>query len=344
MAEVPADATQKPEHLTFDTPIQGELAAKLEQAIRRLAMGLDMDPNELLGQGSSNHWSGWQIEESSVKLFIQPVLGRICDALTQGYLIPALKAQGVKDPEKYTLWYDISPLSVRPNRFEDAGTLYDKGLIDGDEYRRSGNFSDEAKPDNKELSAQRAWEAIKLDPALLQQKAFADLVGLPTSEPPAPEQPGMPPGADPAAAADDSIRQQLGLPQTESGGASPAQQGLTASGALLPAAEQAVLRALELAGGRMLDRRNRGQFADVPRHEMHTRVQPSSREHAHKLLFGAFQHTSVMASHFGLGAYDLERLLENYTVELLVRGYAHESGFLQLTLEAAIGGRAHADA
>lgn len=352
MAEIPADAAQKPEHLKFDTPLQQELESKLEQAIRRLAMGLDMDPNELLGQGKANHWSANQIEETSVKLFILPVLGRICDALTQGYLIPALKSMGVKDPEKYTLWYDISPLAVRPNRFEDAGILYDKGLIDGDEYRKAGNFTDDGAPTDKELAVQRAWAAIQLDPKLLQDEAYAKLVGLPTAKPApvaAPPGGGALPGgsaADSGQSRDAAIQEQLGLPaaQTDSGGPSPAQQGLTASGALLPAAEQAVLRALELAGGRMLDRRNRGQFADVPRHELHTRIQPTSREHAHKLLSGAFQHTSVMASHFGLGAYDLERLLENYTVELLVRGYAHDSGFLQLTLEAAIGGRTHAHA
>lgn len=339
MAEVPSDAAQKPEHLKFDTPLQAELQTKLEQAIRRLALGLDMDPNELLGQGSANHWGAWQIEESSIKLFIQPVLGRICDALTQGYLYPAMTAMGIKDPEKYTLWYDTSPLSVRPNRFEDAGILFDKGLIDEDEYRKSGNFSDEAKPDAKERATQRAWEAIKLDPALLQQEAYAKLVGLPTSEPPQPAAPPMDPALSEAAPSrDQQLQEQLGLPQTESGGASPAQQGLTASAALLPAAEQAVLRALELAGGRMLDRRTRGQFADVPKHELHTRIHPIDREHARKLLVGAFSHTTAMASHFSLGAYDLERLLESYTVELLVRGYAHESEFLQLTLATAVGG------
>jgi hypothetical protein len=340
MAEVPQDASQKPEHLTFDTPLQAELEKKLEQAIRRLALGLDMDPNELLGMGSSNHWGAWQIDESSVKLFIQPVLGRICDALTQGYLIPALRSLGVKEPEKYTLWYDTSPLTVRPNRFEDAGILYDKGLIDGDEYRRAGNFSDDNKPDDDELAVQRAWAAIQLDPTLLQQDAYAKLVGLPVSAPP---QPALPPGPGGDGALpggpgnrDGQIQEQLGLPQTESGGASPAQQGLTASAGLLPAAEQAVLRALELAGGRMLDRKTRGQFADVPRHELHTRMQPTDYAHARRLLSGAFSHTSVMAAHFGLGAHELERLLEEYTIQLLIRGYAHETDFLKLTLEAAV--------
>lgn len=347
MAEVPTDAAQKPEHLKFDTPIQAELATKLEQAIRRLALGLDMDPNELLGQGSANHWGAWQIEESGIKLFIQPVMGRVCDALTQGYLYPAMQALKIDDPEQYTLWYDTSPLTVRPNRFEDAVQLYDKGLVDGDEVRKAGNFSEETKPKDDELAIQRAWAAIQLDPALLQQEAYAKLVGLPTSEPP---QPALPPGmgggeapSGGSAGRDAQIQQQLGLPQTESGGASPAQGGLTASAGLLPAAEQLVLRALELAGGRMLDRKARGQYADVPKHELHTRIRPTDRAHASRLLAGAFhRHTPTLTAHFpGMDANEMAMLLERYTIELLVRGYAHEPEFLQLTLDHALGGRAN---
>jgi hypothetical protein len=351
MAEVPADAAQKPEHLKFDTPIQAELKEKLEQAIRRLATGLDIAPEELLGQGDANHWGAWQIDESGIKLFIQPVMSRICDALTQGYLYPALKALGVTEPEGYTLWYDTSPLAVRPNRFEDAVSLYDKGLVDGSEVRKAGNFSDETAPKEKELAAQRAWAAIQLDPTLLQQDAYAKLVGLPVSAPPQP--PGMagpealPPGPD-AGGRDAAIADQLGLPATESGGASPAQQGLTAAGAtipgfgsLLPAAEQMVFRALEMAGGRMLDRRTRGQYADVPRHELHTRIRPTDRAHARRLLEGAFHHTPAMIAHFGHldpNPYKLQQLLEDYCVELLVRGYAHESDYLETMLATAIGG------
>lgn len=352
MAETPTDATQKPEHLTFSTPLQGELKDKLDQALKRLAVGLDIAPEELLGLGDSNHWSAWSIDETGIRLFIQPVMGRICDALTQGYLIPAMTAMGIAEPEKYTLWYDTSALTVRPNRFEDALQLHERGVIDDDELRRAGNFNNQTAPDKKELAVQRAWAIVQLKPEFLQQKEYADLLGLPVAAPPpappgaagalaGPDVPPGPPGTDTGAAAgrDAAIQQQLGLPQTPSGGESPAQRGrkaLTASAALLPAAEQAVLRALELAGSRMLDRKSRGQYVDVPRHELHTRIRPTDAAHARRLLSGAFQHTGVMASHFSLGAYDLERLLQEYTVQLLVRGYAHESEFLQLTLAAAV--------
>lgn len=365
MIEIPQEAGQAPIHLTFATELTGELKEKLDHAIKRLAIALDIAPEELLGLGDSNHWSAWSIDETGIKLFIQPVAVRVCDALTLGYLRPALESIGA-DPEKYALWFDASPLTVRPNRFEDAVSLHEKGLINGEEVRKAGNFSDDSKPNAKELAILRAMEIIRLDPKLIEQKAWADLVGLPISEPPQPPVPdpvtGLP--LNPAEveqakadgkARDGQIQAQLGLPDTASGGKSPAQRKSLAASAfgtaaapdaaqqLLPGAEQLVLRALELAGSRMLTgkgRNNRrGSFADVPRHELHTRMQPADREHAHRLVEGAFAHAPALVGHFasyGFRAEDVTALLEGYAVELLVRGFAHEPQNLQAYIGRAM--------
>jgi hypothetical protein len=342
LAEIPPGTGNEIEHVKFETALQAELKDKLDHNIRRLATGLDIDPAELLGQGDSNHWSAWQIDENGVKLFIRPPMVRICDGLTIGYLRAALKTIG-KDPDRFMFWFDPSALTVRPNRFEDALQLYDRQEIDGEELRKSGNFGDGTVPDKKELAAQRAWTLVKQDPKLLSNKAIADLVGLPVVEEPQPAQPALPPGADQAPGEDqgqgngqdqgDSLGQLMGLPQTESGGPSPAQKGLTAS--ILPGAEQVVLRALELAGGRLLDRHTRGKFANVDRVELHTRVRPGDRDHARRLLDGAFTHVPVLARHHGLNPGQLTFVLGEYCVELLVRGYAHETDLLRAMLDAA---------
>lgn len=360
MIEIPSEAGQAPIHLTFSTELTAELTAKLDHAIKRMAVSLDIAPEDMLGQGKSNHWSAWAIDETSIRLFIQPVMVRICDALTIGYLRPALDALGVANPEKYTLWYDASPLAVRPNRFEDAVSLHEKGLVNGAEVRKAGNFSDESTPKKDELAVLRAMEIIRLDPSLIQQKAWADLVGLPISAPPPPPQPALPPGVDPAAlppgtdpaARDAAIQTQLGLPKSASGGKSPAQRKSIAASAfataspaqqLLPGAEQIILRALELAGTRMLTGKGRanrrGAYADVPKHELHTRVQPTDHAHARRLVEGAFAHAPALVGHFasyGFRAEDVTSLLEGYAVELLVRGFAHEPQYLQAYIERAM--------
>ena len=347
LAEIPEGTGKDIQHVKFETALTNELKDKLDHAIRRLATGLDIDPQELLGMGDSNHWSAWQIDENGIKLFIQPVMTRICDALTRGYLERALKVIGA-DPEKYTIWFDPSPLTVRPNRFEDAFQLYQEGELSGEELRNAGNFTEDDAMSKDELASWRAWQLLKLKPDLLANDEIAKLVGLPKVEPPAPPGGALPPGGD-----------QLGLPPgydqaqgdnaaagAQNGRALPSQPSqqqsdggqLTAS--LLPGAEQVVLRALELAGGRMLDRHSRGKFADVDKFTLHTRIpgvgEPSvTRDRANVLLAGAFSHVPALAAHHGINSGELTDLLQRYCVELITRRYPHSTELLRTMLERA---------
>jgi hypothetical protein len=335
MAEIPEGTGKDIQHVTFETALTAEIKEKLDHAIRRLATSLDISPEELLGMGDSNHWSGWQIDESGVKLFIAPVMTRICAALSSSYLEPALKVLG-KDPDKYTLWFDPSPLTVRPNRFEDAIQLYDRGELTADELRSSGNFSDDDAQKKRDLSAWRAWELVKQDPKLLSNPEIAKLVGLPVIEDAAAQQPQL--DSSVPADAQQLLEQDGGdraLPQEPGSTESPAQQGGGKFAAMLPGAEQVVLRALELAGGRMLDRHKRGQFGHLERYELHTQVQPNNREHAATLLAGAFTHVPSLARHHGVAPGDLTFILNEYCVELLVRGYPHSSDLLREMLRRA---------
>jgi hypothetical protein len=345
LAEIPAGTGTDIQHVKFETALTAEIKDKLDHAIRRLATGLDIDPQELLGMGDSNHWSAWQIDENGIKLFIQPVMTRICAALSQAYLGPALKLRG-KDPDNYTLWFDPSPLTVRPNRYEDAIQLYDRGEITGDELRRSGNFSDDTKMPAQELAAWRAWQLIKADPALLANAALAKLAGLPVVEPPAPPAPALPPGQE--GAGPDGLQSaidSLGGKAAQDGGRAlpakpnPTQQdgGKQQYAVILPGAEQVVLRALELAGGRMLDRHSRGRYGDVERFALHTHIRDIDRPRAEALLSGAFTHVPALAAHHGVPSGDLTFLLHEYCVELLMRGYAHSTELLREMLRRARG-------
>lgn len=336
-----ADVASSFAHIKFDTPLTAELEKKLDQAIRRLALGLDIAPEDLLGQGEANHWGSWQIEESSIKLFIEPVLVRVCDAFSTAYLEPALKVLG-KDPDKYTLWYDTSPLTVRPNRMEDAMQLWDRGVIGDDALIAAGAFDGGDKPKAKAQLRWIAWQVVKANPALIAAPGLAELLGFPPeliaaglSAPPPTPPPGfgpppppdnaLPPGAPGAGGPAGAIPAQ---PTTQ---ATPAQRGEQFAH-LLPAAEQVVYRALELAGGRLLDRAARGRYGDVQRFELHTRVQPRDREHAYEVMAGAWAHLGTLARHFGVQAGDLQELLSEYCAELLLRGYPHSPELLREVL------------
>lgn len=344
MAEIPEGTGKDIQHIRFETALTNELKDKLDHAIRRLATGLDIDPQELLGMGDSNHWSAWQIDENGIKLFIQPPLIRICDALTRAYLEPACKLIGA-DPAKYTIWFDPSPLTVRPNRFEDAVQLWGLGVITDEELRSAGNFSEDDKRDAKAMSVWRAWELLKIKPDLLANKEIADLVGLPVVEDPhaaaalpsGGDQLGLPPGYEDQAQGDSAASGQQNGRALPSQPNQAQQDGGAITAALLPGAEQAVLRALELAGGRMLDRHTRGQFNDVAKFTLHTHMKPGTvtRERAEGLLAGAFNHVPALAAHHGLNSGELSDLLHRYCVELITRRYPHSTELLRTMLERA---------
>lgn len=327
LAEVPGDDVNSAfAHIKFDTPLTAEITAKLDQAIRRLALGLDAPPEVLLGQGAANHWSAWQISEDEIKTQVEPVALRVADALTEAYFRPALKALN-KDPDKFTLWYDTAPLAVRPNRLDDATKLYDKGVLSPEALVKAGAFDDGDVPKDDERLRWTIWELVKLNPQLVYDAEVQKILGLPALQ--APAQPGMEaaPGQEVAPIEDE----ENALPEEPEGDA-PAVEDDGEFASLLPAAEVVVLRAMEVAGGRLLDRHTRGKFSSVARQDIHTRVAARDRDHAEELLSGAFVHVPGLAAHYQVPASELEYLLRGYCTELLVRGFPHGSPLLREVL------------
>ncbi len=108
----------------------------------------------------------------------------------------------------------------------------------------------------------------------------------------------------------------------------------TAAG-LFFAADAAVHRALELAGGRLVPGPQRTRYP-VPKHELHTQVVPDQAR-VPALLAGAWTHVRGQAPELGVDPDALEQLLGGYCTELLMRGLAHEPGQLRYALRAARG-------
>jgi hypothetical protein len=161
---VPAEAVDKVRHISFASALQAENAAAREACIRRLALGLDMPAEVLLGMAQANHWSAWAIEEQAVKLHIAPKLMVIVQAINEGYYVPALEKAGL-EPYRFTLWFDVSQLTQRPNREEHARVVHAAGELSGAALLRESGFDVEDEPTVEERVARLLHEVITANPS-----------------------------------------------------------------------------------------------------------------------------------------------------------------------------------
>lgn len=338
-------------HFTFSTELTKQAVELRQEAIRRLSLGMDIAPEILTGQGDMNHWSSWFVDEATVKIHVEPLMNRICDALSIAYLNPALKSMG-EDPKRFCYSYDVGPLTIRPQRLQDALNLFEKDMVSADAVRVAGYFKDSDKPSIEETTTKFIMQLMLRDPNLFMQAGLRELIGItPEMLPPesltAPVAGGPggagppPPPAPPLGIQDAGISPTpdgMGAPPVSIGAGAPAGAGgqiggIQASSApldasqlsVVTAANATVLRALEIAGGKLLDRHTRGLHPDTPRHEMHTKVRARDTLHAASLLEGAWTHLATLSGQFShTNPARLRATLNRYCVTLLTEGIAHE--------------------
>lgn len=210
------------------------------ECIQRIAMGLDMPPEILLGKADANHWSAWQIDEDTYKAHIEPVAQTMADDFTAGYLRPSLKAAGVADWASYCVGYDASALLVAPDRTGDAKDLHDRLVISDEALRDAAGFDDEDAPDEAEHDVRVG--------ILLKNVGLA--TGGPATEPPAPTPP--PPAAP--GEQDAGPGNQEKAPPPEPGADEPPDGEASIPGIMELASELIAERAREAAGARLRSR------------------------------------------------------------------------------------------
>lgn len=186
--KVPAEYVDKIAHIDFTLRIDDKIIEKRDSAIKRLASQLNVPPEVLLGMSDLNHWNAWISDENNLKVNTAPDAELIAGALTTGYLQPRLRASGVEDWASWVVWYDLSELTLRPDRSDNAIQLYDRLEINGDALRRETGFDEGDKPTPDELEEQALRVLLRGQPANALT-ALARLLG---------DEPVPPPAAEPA--------------------------------------------------------------------------------------------------------------------------------------------------
>jgi hypothetical protein len=321
------------EPIRFWSDLNDKIPEMKRDAIGRFATFSELPREVLEGLGNSNHWSAWLITEEGTR-WIRGYLGPVADALTRGFLHLALRQMGVADVERYAFAFDVSGLAARPNRIDEAGQLHDRHLLSDEEMVQAAAFNVEQMPKPDELERRRVWEVVKLQPDLIRDPAVQKLLGLPQIEgvTETPSEPIEAVSVD-ARPVNDTIPEQepdLGAALTAAIEARRVASALPGPQQVFNAAAKLiVLRALELAGGRLTTiHERRGRLAAVPRHELHHHIGPISPARAAEVTEGAFSHVAIAAADLGVPPQQLETLLSGYVHELLTRGIRHSDDLL----------------
>jgi len=340
--QVPADAVDKLKHITFESQVSEQIIGLRKDAVDRLAMALDIPLEILKGTGGSSHWNAWQVEETTIKIHIEPLLIKIADALNTGFFQPALKAAGVRNPETYTLWFDVSALAVRPNRSDQALQFNEKGLLSDEATRNYADFDDSDKPTDDETNVKWLRQLVIAQPALVGDPNIQSMLGLPAITVPAPPTPIAPPSTIPEYDQDGNP-----LPGTQDTTTEPADAGTRAlpqqdqtnpavsASALFFAAEGTVMRALEMANARNVPSKDRlTRYRDTPQHQLHTQVWVDPQRMP-ALLAGAWDFAAAQAGMLDVDRDEYVSLLDGYVRALMENREPHSPDLLKLVLARA---------
>lgn len=178
-----------------------------QEALGRLAQGLDTPPEIMRGMAAANHWSSAVIDDSFLVKHIQPVGQLLADFLTMAYLRPMLEAYEGMTPEESAQWrieFDPSPVSARADEGKSARDLADylsdEAIIEANGFTKADMVTDEQRRDR------RLWQLLLANPQAFMSflNEIKGLEHLKIPESPAPVAPVAPvapaaPAADPQA-------------------------------------------------------------------------------------------------------------------------------------------------
>lgn len=320
------------EPVKFGSVMSDQIRNLEEIALQQLAITMSLPPEIVLGTGTSNQWSAWEIGESAVKYHIEPLMNLIIDAINTSYLAPAVKRLG-KDPARFTFQIDTSALTVRPNRFADALNAHNVDALSDEALRFYGDFKESDAPSIEELTRKNLIKILirdpqlVMDPEIVKSSQLAIETSLPVD--------GVTPPPPPPDTVAKTGRQPMPMRPAEQIAKPPsiiaAQVTVARVGepsALLAAASAEVRSALYVAGKRMMNPQTRKEFGDIEPHLLHTKLKVADDEAAQRLTAGAFEGIAEAVEGTGVDPTHLRALLAAYTHSLLKRSVPHDRNML----------------
>lgn len=254
-------------------------------AISRLAVGLDVQPDRLLGtMGEANHWTRWLMADDDVRTHIVPPVELIVEAFNTNVIRPALVEAGI-DPSKYLMWYDTTALTQDPDKSDEALDAHDRGAITSKALtaRLGLDASEGYDLTTKEGWLELASDKIAADGANVAYYLPIVLNLLPGASAYLPEVPAVDP-APTAAPETINATPVESEPETEPADDNDPDPALNA--AAYAVTRICVGRAMELAGKRRRTRQNTASYAGISVADSHIRLGPVAPAEVAELIAG----------------------------------------------------------
>lgn len=166
-------------HITFDSPLDKKSLELRKEGIGRLAATADMPGDIILGIGDVNHWTSWQLEESAIKIHIEPLGETMTSGLSQRFLRLAVRALGAVYNPKRRIVLDTANLRLRPDRSTQAQWLYDHLELSGEALLRETGFDvgDAPKPEDIKVALLKRLATGTASPELVNAAVQAMFMG-----------------------------------------------------------------------------------------------------------------------------------------------------------------------
>lgn len=171
------DLGEKIRLIKFERGFDPQLSKRADTVLSRIIGGLDIPKDIVGGMSGLKGTNAKVVEEAMYSSHIEPMVLMICDALTVGFLRPALRALGF--PEEHiartVIWYDPSAITSKPSKSESATIGFKDNIISADAWRRAHGFSKSDAPTQLEI-AQKLAVAKGLISEPLAEKLISTLI------------------------------------------------------------------------------------------------------------------------------------------------------------------------
>lgn len=146
--EVPGEQVTNFRHLTFQRPYDERLHERIERAISRIAVGLDIPAELLLGIADMNHWNAWLVQEETYKGHAEPLAYRVGEVLAEA-------AEAIGLAQTVDIVPDPSALLAKRSTVRDAFEGAKLGAVGLPFVRDAIGANEEDAPSEQDLQIMR---------------------------------------------------------------------------------------------------------------------------------------------------------------------------------------------